>query len=416
MSDSCYQLVAFLHIANQKKGFQLVQPYDVVGRLTAARQAGHILTTMCSSDSELELVIQAVSIVSDSQFTSPDFRLFVLVHGITLGSVTGFSTIFDECDLISIDCPMTIKVCMSSTLSAVQGMKFDPFIPKLSFFDAAVSVIKRLTLFTPFPSFYNFELALQCAGDADSSGHFVCKYIYELSDDNFWEYFVKGDMEGDYPLPYSFSPRTIGQCLDQFPLLDDPFVFGYPRHAFSVFHDKLMEVEPEFDDFNVELIQCDPKFRTEVFLLSLMTATGHRIPNLERRYGQIRENDEVVDFSLLVAPDVFIAILKYLFMKDWPVAVDPVIVLDDPDKKRKGPGGVLVNGLMTQNSKWKSGKLEKHPGGSSLPELWMHAAEAPPPGYLGAEFLQYGVGVGAIFLPRGASLEDEIVRVFPQPV
>jgi hypothetical protein len=123
-----------------------------------------------------------------------------------------------------------------------------------------------------------------------------------------------------------------------------------------------------------------------------------------------------VDFSLLVAPDVFIAILKYLFMKDCPVAVDPVIILDDKEKRRRYPGRALLNGLMAQNSKWKNGKLEKHPGGTNLPVLWMHAAEAAPPGYLGAEFLQDGVGVGAIFLPQRESLEDAIVRVFSQPV
>jgi hypothetical protein len=286
----------------------------------------------------------------------------------------------------------------------------------LSFFDAAVSVVKRLTLFCPFPSFYNFALALQCGRDSEGCGQFVCKSIYELSNDSLWEYFVEGDMQRDYPLPYSLSQRTIDQCLDQFPLLDDPFVFGYPRHAFSVFHNRLMEVEPECDDFSVELIQCDPKFRTEMFLLSLMTATGRRIPGLERRYEQISQNEEVVDFSLLVAPDIFIAILKYLFIKDCPVAVDPVIVLDDEEKRGECPGGVLVKGLMAQESKWKDGKLERRPGGNDLPVLWMHPTEAQPPGYLQAEFLQHGIGVGAVFLPGGASLKDVAVKLFPKPV
>jgi hypothetical protein len=56
---------------------------------------------------------------------------------------------------------------------------------------------------------------------------------------------------------------------------------------------------------------------------------GRRIPDFERQDGQSSENEEIADFPLFVTPDIIPAIFKYLFMKDYPVAVDPVIVLDD---------------------------------------------------------------------------------------
>jgi hypothetical protein len=112
-----------------------------------------------------------------------------------------------------------------------------------------------------------------------------------------------------------------------------------------------MKVELECDDFSVALIQCDPKFKTEMFLLWLMIAMNRRSPDLERSYELSSENKEVVDFPLFVPLDFFIAILKYLFMKECPVAVDPVIVLDGKEKQGECRRGVLVNGLMGQESK-----------------------------------------------------------------
>jgi hypothetical protein len=55
-----------------------------------------------------------------------------------------------------------------------------------------------------------------------------------------------------------------------------------------------------------------------------------------------------------------IARLKCLFMKGWPVTVDPVTVLDDKEKLRENPRSLPVNGLMGQESKWTDRKLEKY--------------------------------------------------------
>jgi hypothetical protein len=49
------------------------------------------------------------------------------------------------------------------------------------------SVIKWLTSFCPFPTFYNCELALQCTRDTSGSGQFLCKYICGLSSGSRWE-------------------------------------------------------------------------------------------------------------------------------------------------------------------------------------------------------------------------------------
>jgi hypothetical protein len=58
-------------------------------------------------------------------------------------------------------------------------------------------------------------------------------------------------------------------------------MFGYTCRAFSVFRNKFMEVEPQRDGCSVGPIQWDSKFRTELFLLSLMAWMGCRIPDFE---------------------------------------------------------------------------------------------------------------------------------------
>jgi hypothetical protein len=104
---------------------------------------------MCSSEGERKQVIQRVLGVSGSQVTLPGFRCLVPVQRITLGRVTGFSAIFDDCDMISIHCPIMITVCMSSTMFAVQKFRCEPFIPKSPFGDARGLVIQGLRPFWP---------------------------------------------------------------------------------------------------------------------------------------------------------------------------------------------------------------------------------------------------------------------------
>jgi hypothetical protein len=98
-----------------------------------------------------------------------------------------------------------------------------------------------------------------------------------------------------------------------------------------VFRNGFIETEPEDHHFSIEPIQCDPKFRIKIFL-PLMSGIGCRIPDFKRHDGQGRENEKMMDFPLFVRPDIITAILKYLLMKGYSVAVDPVIVLDDKEK------------------------------------------------------------------------------------
>jgi hypothetical protein len=54
---------------------------------------------------------------------------------------------------------------------------------------------------------------------------------------------------------------------------------------------------------------------------------------------------------MFVALDFLFAILKYLLIKDCPVAVDPVIVLDGKEKRGECPRSLLVKVLMGQDPK-----------------------------------------------------------------
>jgi hypothetical protein len=63
-----------------------------------------------------------------------------------------------------------------------------------------------------------------------------------------------------------------------------------------------------------------------------MSEMDRRIPDFNGHDGRGSENEEMMDFPLFVRPDISTAILKYLFMKGYSVAVDPVIILDDKKK------------------------------------------------------------------------------------
>jgi len=333
-----------------------------------------------------------------------------------LPEVTGFSSIFDECDLISIDCPITIKVCMSSTLSALRHKRYDAFIPKLAFFDSAVSVIQRLTSFCSFPSFYNFELALECSRDAcEDNGRFMSEYLYDLSDAKLWDQCSSQSMQSDYPLPCSFSEKVVLESLGKFPSLDDPYCFGHARLAFSLFYSKLMEVDPIRECCDVPLIESDPKFRTEVFLLTRFSSIGHAIPFFSQRPEQIQSNSQVVDFALLVAPDVFMMILKYLFIQSHDIVSEPVIVLEEQPIQGI-QDGVLVNGLVVQEGKFENGKFDKHHANSELPVLWMHSMEEPKANHRRATFLQNGSPVSALFIECADGNQESVFNIFSRPV
>jgi hypothetical protein len=71
-----------------------------------------------------------------------------------------------------------------------------------------------------------------------------------------------------------------------------------------------MEVEPECHNFGVGPIQCDPKFGTEMFLLSLMTGVERRISDLERHDKRSNENKQGVNRPLFVTPDICNAMFK----------------------------------------------------------------------------------------------------------
>jgi hypothetical protein len=95
----------------------------------------------------------------------------------------------------------------------------------------------------------------------------------------------------------------------------------------------------------------------------------------------------------------------YLSMEHCPVAVDPVIALNDTEKQQKNPRSVPVNRLMEQESKWTDGKQEKYLGRSNPPVPWMHPTEAQPPEYLQTKFLQYEIRVIAVSRSMGSRRE-----------
>jgi hypothetical protein len=115
----------------------------------------------------------------------------------------------------------------------------------------------------------------------------------------------------------------------------------------------ILDLGPMFSSFALPTVvrqmmpSCSSKTRIPLpILLLLMSGMVRGIPDFKQHDQQSSENEEMVDFPLFVKPDFITAVLKCLFMKGCPVAVDPVIVLNDKEKSRENPRNLSVKGLM----------------------------------------------------------------------
>jgi hypothetical protein len=295
-----------------------------------------------------------------------DFRLVVLVHGLQLDEITSFSGVIDQCDLITISAPMTIKTAISATLSSLANLRFDPLRANLAFFDAAASVLNQHTLFAPYPSFFNFQVALLCSNERDAlAGKFVSEFCYELPDDRLWG-MVK-TARSVYPLPRSFAAKAVQSVLDEFPCWDDPQSFELPRKSFALSQEKMMAQREPDCELPADEIKASDLFRTELFLLTLARSHGLALPFIGRRLQQVAEGG-MVDFSLLLTPAVLIEKVKAMgILNDGlkcPMAVIGATVR-----------GVQVCGLISQDARWDAGGFKKGLGCTELPVLHLGAVE-----------------------------------------
>jgi hypothetical protein len=400
---SAYQMAAFVRVASLTDRFMLVLPSELAGNVVAACQSGKILATACCSATDLTNAIAAVSTVFAVTAVSRDFRLVILVHEMGFEEVSEFSGVIDQCDLVVLDSPMTIKTAVSSTLSSLTKLRFDLFTAQLALFDAASGVISQNTLCAPFHPFSTFEVALLCCGNP-TSARFIAEYLYEFPDDGIWTR-VKA---AQYPLPRSFSPASIQAARDECPRWDHPHDFGLPRKSFALFQELLMA--PRADDYSCPIpdIEADDLFRTELFLLKLVRSLKTPVPFIATRLKQITAGPSVVDFSLLLAPDVFVEkVLARGVVKGG--LQRPIAVL------KGGEGdGVKVTGLIAQDAKWTGSGFSKALRCTSLPVLRLCAVERSEVRGMaslwhnGRPVMEIGV-LGEV--PQGGT-----VTIFPRPL
>jgi hypothetical protein len=381
-----YQMVALVHIVALRDNYALVQPAALLEGIHHAAQTGTILVTICSSTQDLLDLLAPIAAVFASGFLSPNFRLIIIVHNMSFQTAVSYSRLFDRCELVSIDAPINVKVAMASSISSVNSIAFDRFVARLGFFDAAFGILNRMYVFAPLPSFYNFHVARQCAVDISKANvgeiqRFVTNVIYESQDVNFWNR-IDLASKSEYVLPKSFQEKSIETSLSNFPDLDDPTLFGFSPRSLRLFKTRLMTVEEEAEStLQVDLNQVEtvPTLRTELFLIKLSLSLGRHITYVDHRLTQILTMPEVLDMSLLVAPDVFIETIKYFTMMNSRKQFRrPVVALDGVNynlKRSSEEPGSMVTGLMCQGAQVQGGAFSVFDGCKGLPQMWLHAVE-----------------------------------------
>jgi hypothetical protein len=147
---------------------------------------------------------------------------------------------------------------------------------------------------------------------------------------------------------------------------------------------------------------------TTLFLIRLAGSLGLAVPFVGQRQRQIGAGSEVVDFGLLLAPDIFVEKIRARgIVRDG--LRNPVAVLEGGDGD-----GVRVSGLIAQDAKWTGSGFAKALGCTELPILRMVAAEpASPTGvaalwHNGRPVVEIGV-IGSV--PPGG-----LVNLFPRPL
>jgi hypothetical protein len=380
VGDFSYQMLALVHIVALREKFEIVQPPELLNKISAAAQAGTVLVTFCCSTADL---LAPISAVFSAGYISQEFRLVILVHNLALQVLTDYSKLFDRCEMVSIDAPITIKVAMTSSISSLKSPTFNPFVPKLALFDAAFSVFNRMSLFAPLTSFFNFHVASQCAADVSLSNmpeiqKFITHVVYESQWVRLWDR-VSGASIQEYSLPKSSNEKVIENALSKFPDADDPTLFGLSPKSLRLFKSRLMSIEREEGessiDVDLEQVETIPVLRTELFLIKLSLSLGRQVPFVDRRLTQILTSPDTIDVGLLIAPDVFIEMVKYFaLMKGDQPGIHYVVVLEGKPGKSIEAGS-FVTGLMCQGSHFQSGVFTKFDGCKALPPMWIHAVE-----------------------------------------
>ena len=380
------------------------------------------------------------SAVTSSGFISPSFRLFVLVVGIPFSvfsisnptnntsfarsninlaledqnTFTSSQLVLSKCDIISIDCPTSVKNAFSSTIRSIKKSQYNTFASKLALFDSAAVITNCMAHNGNPPSFYTFLTALQCSKDASDAntydlGNFIINFVYgadaELSDEDrdlrgIWERICfNNHIYTQYPLPNIYMERHIQSSIDSMPPIDDPLVFGLNPAAFDFFKSRFLETASHvnvqrstigissslaatasnlnaFHTFSNSTNLLTLKINSLMVFerhLSIIAETNYSLDSQrERQLISSSSNNSVsLDLSLLYMPDVMInQILVDDFLKTKDIG--KVIVVREAilTKSQNNDcvdklvfSGLFVKGALLE----KSGVFSKHNGFSKLP-------------------------------------------------
>ena len=410
-SDCAYQLIAIAEIACHHDKCEIVNSQDLKEKVMPAAQSGTILVTICSSETDLTNVLAPISEVFGCGYLSPEFRLIVLVQHANSHDFVLFSSLFDKCDIFSVDAPIAIKTAYASTINSFGLRKYNQFLARLCLFDSTVAVTNRLHMFAAMPSFFHFIIASLCCQDADNEnmsylGLFISKYIYGLNNSALWERLEASAFHTEYPLPKTFNNKIIERSVNSFPPIDDPTLFGFNEEAFLLFKERFMTATiPPFEVITQRLssITTTRLFKNELFLLRELKAAKQPVQEQETRIHQLSHHEDHVDMSLVLACDVLFKVLKYQFLMEHATDKLPEIILVPTSTSPENPG-IPVTNLMCRGGSLQGDIIVATDGVRSLPRMWM-TATTETEGLTKARFCQNGTPVASVFVNTNAKLD-----------
>ena len=357
-----------------------------------------------------------------SGYISPDFRLLILVQNRFLKASIEFSSLFQKCDIVSIDAPITIKTAFASVVNSLGYRRYSEFIARLCLSYSAFSIVNRLHSFVALPSFFTFRIACLCSSDANANnmndlGTFVSKFLYGEDASTLWNRLSTESFRHEYPLPRLFNKQSIERSISEFPSVDDPRLFGLTETAFALFKERLMQsatVPLEPIPHRLVSVQTPQLFRNELFILRAMKSLKYQTQFPGQRVEQIARGVPEVDISLVIACDLLLDVLRYQAFIRGPSDKLPELVLSTTNERDEtgNSDGIVVHNLICRGAALRDDTFVRRDETNKLPAMWLHASFSVD-GLTRARFSQDGRTIGNLYLRTESPFALELI---PSPL
>ncbi|OHT02116.1 hypothetical protein TRFO_07321 [Tritrichomonas foetus] len=387
---------------------------NVLNGYNEALSKNKMLATVLTDDSSFPHILSVISKIKSAISLSADFRFFIFMDYIE-DAQDYQSDLLSFCDFLDFNAILSVKRKMSLSMSSLSLSMYDTTVTGkttywrrvlflLSFFDASANIMTQKIFQNPKFSDENFDLMVDYLKTIENPmfeniGHFFISTFYAVEQPqifnnllNMWmsifnneNNFTSNIIFDNYKLPMNYAPVNVPEIINEFPIVDDPRIFGFGPNSDSHFRQFKEQkwINSKFGKMDFTSIDLKPidvsntvwylRFEAEEVNKRFLHQQHRFTRGLRKLLQNLRSEKPVVDLSIMFKPYLFFSFLKHKYLiENHKISYRKIgFVLSNEKSEIELENLIAINATFNE----EDGEFTPDTGSRVLPHLFVRAQE-----------------------------------------